>query len=606
MRRVFIILLLSALFDPASYCEEARELEKIVVTPSRLIYDSAKTGRSIDILDNAMIALSSYNAIPDIMGDIGGIDIRRRGPEGVQSDVNIRGATFEENTVLIDGIRINDPQTGHYTMDLPVTLADVERIEILKGPASSVYGPNSFGGVINIITKKPEEAKISLDASGGSFDYFDTLLSASFPLVDKLGNRFTIEESRSTGYMPETEFNILSLSDSANIKTDFGEYGFFFGWTKKDYGADSFYSNLFSNEEEHTDTRFFKISGHIEKGELEITPKLFLRRHWDKFALDRNRPGWQTNYHTNYTYGGELDFALKNNFMDAAYGFELSRDTIDSTNLQAHSRTNNGIFFELSPHLLEKLAVNLGMRWDHSSGFNWEFSPSASAAYELFKNLSVRGLIGRSYRIPTFTDLYYSDPANAGNSSLVPESSWTYEAGADFKLGPAFCSAAYFHRNSDDTIDWTRPNTNSIWQASNIGTVSTNGAEASFGISPRVLWRECPVEKVYFDYTALDSYRKHDYLSKYALDYLKHHISSGLEFELFGFKNAWVLNFKKRVGDPACVVVDMKLSKDIIRKGRLYFKVFLEATNLFDADYSEQSGIPMPGRWIKSGGRIEF
>ncbi|MCX5686430.1 MAG: TonB-dependent receptor [Candidatus Omnitrophica bacterium] len=592
-------------FTIPSYCDEPRRLEKIVVTPSRLVSDSAETGRSINILDSPAIALSSYNAIPDIIGNIGGIDIRRRGPEGVQSDVNIRGATFEENTVLIDGIRINDPQTGHYTMDLPVTLADVDRIEILKGPASSVYGPNSFGGVINIITKKPEGPKISLDASGGSFDYFNTLLSAAFP-IGILGNRFTIEESRSTGYMPETEFNILSLSDSGVIKTDFGDYNFLFGYTKKDFGADTFYVPTYSNEEEHTDTRFFKIDGVIEKGGLKMTPKLFLRRHWDKFIIDRNQPGGMTNYHTNYSYGVELDFVLNNNFMDAAYGFEVSRDTIDSTNIQTHSRTNDDMFFELSPHLLEKLAVNLGMRWDHSSGFNWAISPSASAVYELFKNFSVRGLVGRSYRIPTFTDLYYNDVKNAGNPDLRPESSWTYEAGADFKLDTAYCSATYFHRNSYDTIDWTRPNANSKWQASNIGTIATNGVELSLGISPKTCWRESPVEKIFFEYTACDSYRKHDYLSKYALDYLKQQISFGIEYDIVGFKNSWVLNFKKRVGQAPCIVADFKLSKNIINKGKLNLTAFFEATNLFDTDYSEQSDVSMPGRWFKSGGRIEF
>jgi iron complex outermembrane receptor protein len=605
MRRVIIFILFIVVFVCPLYSEEPLKLEKIVVTPSRIGTSYTYNPRSMAVLDDDLSVMSSYSALADMIGNIGGIDIRRRGPEGVQSDVNIRGANFEQNTVMIDGIRIDDPQTGHYTMDLPVTSADVDRVEILKGPASSVYGPNSFGGVINIITKKPGEPKISIDASGGSFDYFDTALSASFPL-GALGNRFSIEESRSTGYMPETEFNILSLSDSANIKTDFGEYDFLFGYTKKDYGAASFYSNLYPNEEEHTDTRFFKIGGKIEKNDLEISPKLFLRRHWDKFALDRNRPGWQTNYHTNYSYGAELDFLLKSNFMDTAYGFELSRDTIDSTNMQTHERIREGIYMELSPHILERLNLNIGMRADIFSDFGGEFSPSINAVYELFKGLNLRGLVGRSYRILTFTDLYYNDSANSGNTSLKPESSWTYEAGADYKPGPFFLSLTYFHRDSYDTIDWTRPNAASKWQASNIGSVATNGAEAAIGILPKKFLRHSPIEKIFIEYTALDSYRKHDYLSKYALDYLKQQLSTGIEYELLGFKNSWVINFKKRVGQAPYIVADMKLSKDIIRKGKLNFTAFFEATNLFDADYSEQSDIPMPGRWLKAGAHLEF
>jgi len=125
-------------------------------------------------------------------------------------------------------------------------------------------------------------------------------------------------------------------------------------------------------------------------------------------------------------------------------------------------------------------------------------------------------------------------------------------------------------------------------------------------MSPKICWRDCPVEKIFLDYTACDSYRKHDYLSKYALDYLKQQLSTGLEYELLGFRNSWVINFKKRVGQSASVVVDMKLSKDIISGDKLKLKAFLEATNLFDTDYSEQSDIPMPGRWLKAGGRLEF
>ncbi len=605
MRKAALLIFFLTAFAVSVSADEPQKLEKIVVTPSRLDTNLDENLRSITILGQDALSYSSYDAIPDAIGSVGGVDIRRRGPEGVQADVNIRGTTFEQNTVLIDGIKINDPQTGHFNLDVPVTRVDLDRIEVLKGPASSVYGPNAFGGVINMITKKPEGKSVVIESDGGEFDYYRGALSVTYPIA-ALNNRFSFEETRSSGYMPETDFNIIALSNTTSVETFLGTYDFLFGYLKKDFGADSFYSNLFSNEEEHTDTRLFKLDGEFEEGDLKVMPKLFLRRHRDKFQLDENRPGWQTNYHTTYDYGGELNCVLDKKFLGASYGIELSRDTIDSTSLQTHSRTNEGVYLELSPKIIDDLNVTAGVREDYFSGFGWQCSPSAGAGYMLIKNLIVRGNIGRAYRVPTFTDLFYNDAGNIGNANLVPESSWTYEAGADYRWDPASCSTTFFHRDSFDTIDWIRQTAKMPWQATNIGSVSTNGLELSFAVMPKKIAPGSPVEKVFIDYTALDSYRKHDFLSKYALDYLKHQITGGAQFDILGFKNYWVLGYKKRVNQPGFLVVDTKLSKEIFRKNGVRFEAFIEASNLFDTDYSEQSDVPMPGRWIKSGARLEF
>ena len=604
-RIALLVITILALFSGAVFSEESHQLEKIVVTPSR-IQGSSDTGRSVTTLDAGDMSSSAYGALQDIIGNLGGIDIRRRSPEGVQSDINIRGTTFEQNTLLVDGISMNDPQTGHYTFDLPMTSFDKEDVEILKGPASSLYGANSFGGVINVITKKPEDKKLIVSAVGGQNDYFSGGISLSHPLAD-LKNRFSIEWNRAGSYIPDSEFDMINLSESSTINTEYGDYDFFFGYSNKNYGASTFYSNLYPREAESTDTRFFKLAGKIGSGCLSFEPKIFLRRHYDKFMLDKVLPGWQTNYSTNYTYGADLGFVIENPFLDAAYGFELSEDRIFSTNMQKHDRGRTGLYAEITPHIYDPLYINAGIRQDTSSDFETEYSPSVNMKYALFDFLSARASLGRSFRVPTFTDLYYRDAANIGNEGLRPESSCTYEAGLDYKSGPVKCSAGYFRRNSRDTIDWTRMNTANPWHVSNIGTVDTNGAEASIEITLRKVEGPFSAERFFLSYTALDSYRKHDYLSKYALDYLKDQISAGIDYSLFGFKNSWVLNYKKRVGDTSSsVVVDTKLVKGIINKDKLNFEAFLEITNIFDEDYSEQSGISMPGRWVKSGVRLEF
>ncbi len=607
MRRsaLFFLIMLAALPTPSSAEEKPYLLEKIVVTPSRLKSLWKSPSRSIKILDEDTLGESVYTSIPDAIGNLGNIDMRRRGPEGVQADVSIRGTTFEQNTMMIDGVRLNDPQTGHYNMDLPITMMDVERIEILKGPVSSLYGPNSFGGAINIITKSEYGEAVLAEASGGSFDYFSGAASITCP-IGPLKNRLSFEERRSSGYIPETEFNTIALSNSTVMDTPYGSHDFFFGYSKKDFGADSFYSNLFPNEEEHTDTRFFKLGTDIVKDDLAIDIKLFLKRHWDKYALDRNRPGWQTNYHTAYNYGGEITVAVENPFMDVACGFELSRDTIDSTNIQQHRRTRDGIYVELSPHIFDRLFVDIGMREDRFSDFGWDYAPSLSARYDLSEGIYLRSAIGRSYRIPTFTDLYYGDIANIGNADLKPESSWTYEAGLEYAAKAVSYSVTLFRRNSYDTIDWTRSTSKDRWRATNIGSVGTNGLEISLSLTPKDLDKRLPLDRVFLDYTALDSYRKHDYLSKYALDYLKHHISGGITYTLFDFRNSWALNYKRRIKDSGFIVVDTKVSREIFNMKRTSCEFFFEVANLFDTEYSEQSDIPMPGRTIRSGARLAF
>jgi len=591
-KTVVITAVFITCFTAESRCEDENSLGRLIVTPSRIA--SSDSARSITVLDNVMMEESIYDALPDMIGNIGGIDIRRRGEENVQADVSIRGTTFEENSVLIDGVRINDPQTGHYTMDLPVTSEDIDKVEILKGPGSSLYGPNAFGGVINMITKKPDGKKITIDAEGGSFNYSKVALSCTAPL-GPINNRFSVLDSRSGGFMPDTDFDIFSLVNSSSVKTFLGAYDLLFGYTKKDYGASNFYSNLYPNEAETTDTRFFNIGGLAESGDLTVKPNLFLRRHWDKFQLDKSRPGWQTNYSTVYSYGGGSVFNFTHDLTDISYGFDITRDTINSTNMKIHERSSEGLYIEIAPKISPEAYLNLGFRADYFDGFGWESSPSVSASYRISEELSLRAAVGRAYRIPTFTDLYYVDAANIGNPGLKPESSWTYETGADYSRGPFKAGLTYFYRDSYDTIDWIRYSSAAPWRALNIGGTSTNGVEISAAF-----------DKLFLNYTCLDVYSKHDYMSKYTLDYLKQQISAGTSFEFLGFKSSWVLNWKKRVGGQSVVIADMKIKKGIFDKKKVKLDAFFEISNLFNTPYSEAQSVEMPGRWIKSGVKVEF
>jgi len=608
MKKIAFIVFLSFAFPGACFpTDEEYQLERIVVTGSRLPANSLSQTRSVSIITSDHIKDSPYQALPDILSGLGGIDMRRRNQEGVQADISIRGTTFEQNQVLINGIKMGDPQTGHHTCDLPITRFDIGAIDILKGHGSSLYGPNAFGGVVNFITLRPQGDAIEIDSSGGTYDFCQAGLSVSNSF-GAVCNRFSFDSSRSSGYRAETEFRTLTITETVSSELAGNRYDLLFGYSTKDFGADSFYSELYQNEEEHTDTRLFTVSGMIEEKGLNVVPKLFLKRLRDKFVLDRNRPGWATNYHTTYLYGGELGFVFESDAASVAYGVELAQETVDSTNLQEHHRTRSGFYIEASPRIGDTIILQTGVRADRYSGFDWEYTPSISASYELIPQCRVRSSIGRAFRVPTFTDLYYNDPANQGNAALRPESSWSYEVGVDAFLRGVTFQATAFRREGRDIIDWVKFVSASPWQAQNIGSVDTNGVELSCDIDVASGGGVCKrVRRLVVGTALLDSDYQQGYLSKYSLDYLKAHVFSNIEVALpCDLKNIWTISFKKRKGDSGYLVIDTRISRVIVRKERLLLEGFIEATNLGDSEYSEIGSVPMPGRWIKSGLRCVF
>ncbi|MEI7903874.1 MAG: TonB-dependent receptor plug domain-containing protein [Candidatus Firestonebacteria bacterium] len=303
-----LVFLLAAVLSAEEIMQQMKEpvrsdkvfmLDEIVVTGTRVEKTLRESPGSLELVEGAKLADGVAKNAGEALPSLPGVDLGRNGTLGQTQNLLVRGVSSEGTLILLDGVPLNGSYSGLVDFST-LPLDNLERIEILKGPASSLYGANAFGGVINVITKKPADEAIILYAEGGSYDYFNGGLSVSLP-VGPIKNRFSFSESRSTGYMPDTNFDIFSLANYSSVKTILGVYDFLFGYTKKDYGASNFYSNLYPNEAEETDTRFFNIGGLTEAGDLEVRPSLFLRRHWDKFRLDRNRPGWQTNYSTVYS-----------------------------------------------------------------------------------------------------------------------------------------------------------------------------------------------------------------------------------------------------------------------------------------------------------------
>ena len=428
---VIIVLCLGFGVAPA-ICEDGKELpyrlEPVVITATRTPTELSQLARSVSVIDAMEIRNSGARSVEEVLEYSMGVDMRQRGPFGVQADPSIRGSTFSQVITLIDGIRVNDPQTAHHNFDLAVTLDSIERIEILHGHGSSLYGPDAFGGVINIITKAPGKGGKHVDLSYG--DHSTAIFNGGFSEKrGNLGSFFSLEKRKSDGYRGDTDFDTTTLSSNSTIEMpDFGSLGLFLGYTDKEFGANDFYADYPSRE--WTDTLFMSAGAELRKGVL-LEPKIYYRRHKDKFVLDNAKPDWYVNNHTTHIYGAEIQSSIPLGTLGTVVlGGEGVEERIESSNLGDHDAFRSAIYADGEAYFADRFILNLGIRGDNHSTYGFELSPSARAGWKI-SSFKLRSSVGRSFRAPSFTDLYYESPANMGNPDLEPEKAWSYELGAD-------------------------------------------------------------------------------------------------------------------------------------------------------------------------------
>lgn len=575
-------------------------MDDVVVTASRtptLYHELARSVIVIGLEDNP-----GGSSLNDILRLASGVDIRQRGAHGAQADVSIRGGSFEQTLILIDGIKVTDPQTGHHNLDIPVSTEEIDRIEILKGPAARLYGPNAFDGVINIITRPITENRTQAGMSFGGHGLYEQSLMVSMQ-DETVYHRAAIERRLSTGYRDNTEYDLLTFSYRSGVVTEAGRMGLSVRYSDKEFGAYRFYSDRFPDEWEATETLFLETDGRWQIGSTTLAPKLFYRRHEDDFVLDRSRPDWYRNRHTTDQYGAEFQTTLTASDFDLALGGELVGEEIKSGSLGNHYRLRGGLFFEARFLPLERLSLIPGASLYRYTDWDWNIWPGLDIGYRLGQKSRLYAAVGKSFRVPTYTELYYLSPANTGNENLRPEKSWTYEAGLNVRRPIWEGAISAFHRNGQNLIDWVRSDPDFPWQAQNIASVNTSGVELSANLLISRLTDNLPLSKLAVQYQYLDSDHESCGLeSKYIADHLKHQLIGRASFE-WGrqISQNLTIRYADRLSGDSYTVVDSHLSW---HRGDI--ELFVEGSNLFDTEYSEIGTIPMPGRWLKTGFRLNL
>jgi iron complex outermembrane receptor protein len=574
----------------------------VTVTGSRLPDDGKNPRHTLIVVQRADIERSQARSVEEILRNVAGVDVRQRGAFGVQADISVRGGTFEQTAVMIDGVKMIDPQTAHHAMNIPLTLDDIERIEILKGPGSRQYGPNAFNGAINIITRRRAKASARVQATGGEFGLWDFSASGGAPVAlgesATLLNRASAMRRRSDGYRANTDFDIWTFSGGAQLLAgDNFSLEASLNYVDKKFGANGFYSLSFPNQYEETSTFFAHLTANIDVGApVRITGAW--RRNTDYFLLRREDPAFYRNFHTSNTLSLEAQSTLQSSLGATALGGEYAADILASTNLGNRERTRFSVFAEHQIKPAENCTVEIGATALFNSDWGWNFAPGAAVGWQATEQFAFRASVAQSFRIPSYTELFYEDRVTLGNSAIQPEQAWTFEIGGKWKNRIAEAQVAVFRRNAYSLIDYVRQGVADRWQAQNLSSAVTNGFDAQVRLSPKNI---APfLENIFFAYTYLDPTFnvKEGLQSRYALDQLQHQASLVVDFRWFGLlDNQWRFRYERRLNFAQDAgFFDVRLGW---RGGGL--EIFAEATNLLNAEAFDFKGLPLPGRWFRAG-----
>jgi len=573
--------------------------EPVVVTAAPSALPLGGTGRRVVVIGREEIERAPVRSVPELLAYLAGVDVRTRGPVGVQADVALRGATFEQTLVLVDGVRVSDPQTGHHLFDLPVTLAEIERIEVVDGAGSSLYGPNALGGVIHIVTRRAAARTAEAGAGAGEHGLLEATGSVAGP-TGPVTHRLSLEARRSDGYRHNTDFETATASWGATAGTGPWQASLGAGWVRKDFGANGFYSERYPDQREATDATLLHGSLSWSDGSVTVTPGLSWRRHGDDYVLDDtvHGPARYENHHTTDVWGGRLEATVQGALGTTAVGLESGVESIASSRLGDHARTSLGLSAEHALPLGGGWRVRAGLSaWRYSVRPGWELSPGGELARSSPGGPTWYASAERAFRVPTYTELYYESPAQRGDPDLAPERAWTLETGLHGRAGAVRWNAAAFVRRGTDLIDWVRDSPEGPWTARNVAELTTRGLEAGVGWSAPSgggaggAW----LRGARLDYAWLAAERGAvEGESRYVLDHLRHQAVLRVDHRLpLGVEQHWWLRYEEPVGGVGEAVLDATAER---RWGP--WSAAVEATNLLGAERERFPGVPLPGRWL--------
>jgi outer membrane cobalamin receptor len=572
---------------PVGLAAQEPTLKETVVVTATVAPDSlGNVGRSLVMTRGDELRRLPMASLADVLRLVASVDVRSRGPFGVQSDFSIRGAAFGQALVLVDGVRLNDAQSGHHNSDIPVPLEEIERVEVLLGTGSSLHGADATGGTVNIITR-PNGRRLMANVAAGQHGLVDGSATLG-PTRGRVGHVVSGSFSRSDGFMPARDHDVRLGRYQATIGRDTTAT---LGFVDKEFGANGFYGPAPSRE---WTGQFLATVQHryARDSRWYATADAAYRTHGDRFIYDERNPALSDNRHRTHAVGANLRWhgavSPRTQVSLAASG---GRDAIDSNNLGNHDFARGSLAAEIRRSLGPRVVLHPGVRVDRYSRFGNSWSPSVSISGWTSDRLKLRASAGHAFRVPTFTELFYTDPNHQGAGSLLPETAWSVDAGADVFSRSWTAGATLFTRWEDNVVDWVRPSPAVRWRTANVRDVQTRGVELSLNRR----WEAGARAGIQYAWTDADAPALH-LLSKYVLDYARHSLAASASGEWRRVRIGSRAEWKRRIDRRSYCTLDAQIGR-VLRRAELYAQV----TNAFDGDYQEIRGVDMPGRWFKVG-----
>jgi iron complex outermembrane receptor protein len=577
------LLVLLILTSSLSLAQQPQQHETVVVTGTFEPLSLDEIDRAIRVLPARGQSLV-LNTLTDLLRLDPSLDLEARAPDGVQGDLSIRGASFGQTLVLLNGQRMNDVQSGHHNMDIPVPVDSVVRVEVMRGSGSTMYGSDAAGGVVNVITAPPEGMEMRLRGAVGNYGTNQQRGSLA-GTTGKLSEQLVFARDFSTGFIPDRDYRNLQLASTTHLVSPLGAGDLTLAYMDHPFGADQFYGNF--NSWENTKTWFAGVQQALGS---RTTASFAFRRHSDLFVLYRDRPEVFTNHHHDESYQAAVrrrePLAPNANLF---YGVEALHESIISNNLGDHSRSRGAAYAAVDFRALHRFSLSLAAREEVYRNFSGAFTPTVAGGVWISPRLKFRASASRAFRVPSYTDLYYHDPGNLGSPTLRPESAWTYEGGLDWNPAAHVTGEiTLFERRERNGIDFYRSSSTDIWRALNIQNLNFTGVEASVRVSG-----------FDFRYTGLRGVQ--DTIAagftKYTFNYPVH---SGVAAYQATIRNRVVVRtrlgvLERRARDPYALW-------DVygaFTRGRVH--PFLQVTNVTATRYQEILGVAMPGRTVIGG-----
>ena len=637
------ISIVNAAADDSLNRQELR-LDEVVVTGARAPLTQGEAAKLVTVLTREDINGFAAETVNDVLKHATSVDVRQRGGFGVQTDISIGGGTFDQIAILLNGVNISNPQTGHLSADFPVSLDDIQRIEIIQGAAARVYGAGAFNGAINIVTTPETNLGGSATIEGGSYGTFGAAARMAFPVHQAISAGYKQSDGgTANSYFRKANAFYQGALPLSKLHGQ-GRLDWSLGLSTMRYGANTFYSAAYPNQYESNARIFANVRGNIPvalgKTLVTINPSIYWNRNYDHFQLIRHSTTGE-NFHRNDVLGASLNAYTEWALGKTSIGAELRKEKIYSTNLgtpmsedewfkvphydvnytKSKGRTDLSLFLEHNI-LLKRFTASLGVMANRNTGYNNRFRlyPGIDMSYRPSKPWKITLSWNMAFRMPTFTDLFYKSPTQEGNIGLKPEKTNSLRLGVLHRTKGVQAQVSAFYDFGTDMIDWVMYSAEDKYHSANF-RLDNRGFDVNADIMPREWNPSYYINKVHVGYAYINQARYDDitiYKSNYAMEYLRHKITASVDHRIFSALSAsWAFRWQERMG--SYIIYENNKSTGVAKPYSPYalfdlklmwqkprYEIALSLNNLTNRRYYDLGNVEQPGFWLMASAKVKW